>query len=35
LNIGQLLTPFMPSTSRLIIEAVTKNKKPENLFPRI
>ncbi len=33
--IGQLLAPFMPATSRAILEAVAANKKPENLFPRL
>lgn len=33
--IGSALAPFMPATSAKIIEAVTKNKKPENLFPRL
>lgn len=28
------LKPFMPETSRKIIEAVAAHKKPENLFPR-
>ena len=34
-EIGEILQPFMPETSRLIIEAVIKNKKPENLFGRL
>ena len=29
------LEPFMPETSEKIKEAVLKNKKPENLFPRL
>lgn len=29
-----LLEPFMPDTSKKIIEAIMANKKPENLFPR-
>lgn len=33
--IGKMLEPFMPETSHLIQEAVSTNKKPENLFPRI
>jgi|SRR3989344_1488206 len=28
------LEPFMPATSKTIIDAVIANKKPENLFPR-
>ncbi|HET9641308.1 MAG TPA: methionine--tRNA ligase [Candidatus Paceibacterota bacterium] len=34
-EIGQALAPFMPDTSRRILEAVAANKKPENLFPRL
>lgn len=34
-NTGKLLEPFMPETSKKITEAVLKNKKPENLFPRL
>ncbi len=34
-QIGQLLAPFMPTTSDTIKAAVFKNKKPENLFPRL
>jgi methionyl-tRNA synthetase len=33
--IGRLLSPFVPSTSETIKNAVLENKKPENLFPRI
>jgi methionyl-tRNA synthetase len=33
-NVGRMLNPFMPETSRLIKEAVLSNKKPANLFPR-
>ncbi len=33
-EIGKMLEPIMPSTSKSIIEAVLANKKPENLFPR-
>lgn len=29
-----LLEPFLPETSKKIIDAITANKKPENLFPR-
>ncbi|TSC69036.1 MAG: methionyl-tRNA synthetase [Parcubacteria group bacterium Gr01-1014_56] len=32
--IDLLLEPFMPETSKKIIEAIMANKKPENLFPR-
>jgi len=32
--IDLLLEPFMPETSKKIIEAIMSNKKPENLFPR-
>ena len=32
--IDQMLEPFLPSTSKKIIEAIMANKKPENLFPR-
>lgn len=34
-NISDSLAPFMPETSRTIIDAIYKNKKPENLFPRL
>lgn len=34
-TIATLLTPAMPETSRKILEAITANKKPENLFPRL
>ena len=34
-EIAVLLEPFMPDTSKKIIEAIRANKKPENLFPRI
>jgi len=33
--IAKRLEPFMPQTSRIIIDAVKQNKKPENLFPRL
>lgn len=33
--IGAYLAPFMPETSRLILDAVAQNKKPENLFARL
>lgn len=29
------LQPFMPETSKIILEAVKTNKKPDNLFPRL
>lgn len=29
------LQPFMPDTSKTILEAIKANKKPENLFPRL
>ncbi|MBX4195726.1 methionine--tRNA ligase [Candidatus Parcubacteria bacterium] len=34
-RIGRMIRPFMPETSKIIIEATKSNKKPENLFPRI
>jgi methionyl-tRNA synthetase len=34
-KIARLLNPIMPSTSKVIKEAVVVNKKPENLFQRI
>ena len=34
-KIAVLLEPFMPDTSRKIIDAIRNNKKPENLFPRL
>ena len=30
-----LLEPFMPETSKKILDAIKENKKPENLFPRL
>jgi methionyl-tRNA synthetase len=33
--IGFWLQPFMPETSKHILDAVAANKKPENLFPRL
>ncbi len=33
-KIATLLEPFMPETSKKIIEAILANKKPANLFPR-
>jgi len=32
--IDLLLEPFMPETSKKIIEAIMSNRKPQNLFPR-
>ncbi|HVY73156.1 MAG TPA: methionine--tRNA ligase [Candidatus Paceibacterota bacterium] len=32
--IDLMLEPFMPGTSKIIIEAIMANKKPENLFAR-
>ncbi len=32
--VANMLSPFLPDTSRKIIEAIRANKKPENLFPR-
>lgn len=29
------LTPYLPATSAVIVEAVRANKKPDNLFPRL
>lgn len=34
-KIADLLEPFLPKTSKTIKEAVSANKKPENLFPRL
>ncbi len=34
-EIGELIEPFMPETSRIIKEAVLANKKPDNLFGRL
>jgi methionyl-tRNA synthetase len=34
-TIGVLLEPFMPATSKIIVETVLANKKPETMFPRI
>ncbi len=33
--IGHFLKPFMPTTSKIIIDAIDSHKKPENLFPRL
>jgi methionyl-tRNA synthetase len=29
------LIPLMPKTTKIILEAIEQNKKPENLFPRL
>jgi methionyl-tRNA synthetase len=34
-EIAGLLEPIMPATAKMLIDAVTENKKPENLFPRL
>lgn len=34
-EIGEMLAPLMPETSRKILDAIKANKKPENLFPRL
>ena len=34
-EIGRLLNPIMPETSKIVKEAVMENKKPENLFGRL
>ena len=34
-EIGRLLNPIMPETSKVIKQAVLENKKPENLFGRL
>jgi methionyl-tRNA synthetase len=34
-TIATNLQPLMPKTSEIILDALYKNKKPENLFPRI
>ena len=33
-EIARTLAPFMPETSQLILEAISKNKMPDTLFPR-
>jgi methionyl-tRNA synthetase len=35
LSIAIMLEPFMPETSKKIQDSIEKNKKPENLFPRL
>jgi methionyl-tRNA synthetase len=34
-DIAFTVEPFMPETSKKILDAVRTNKKPENLFPRL
>lgn len=34
-EIAESLVHFMPQTSQKILDAITANKKPENLFPRL
>jgi hypothetical protein len=34
-QIARLLNPIMPATNAAIKQAVSENKKPENLFPRL
>ncbi|MDE2079108.1 MAG: methionine--tRNA ligase [Patescibacteria group bacterium] len=34
-KIASSLQPFMPDTSKKILDAIVANKKPENLFPRL
>ncbi|HEY4501120.1 MAG TPA: methionine--tRNA ligase [Candidatus Paceibacterota bacterium] len=34
-KIAELLQPFVPETSEKICRAITENKKPDNLFPRL
>jgi len=34
-GIGYALAPFMPQTSKIIVEAVATNTKPDNLFARL
>jgi methionyl-tRNA synthetase len=34
-RIATLLRPFMPETSKTILNAIHENKKPDNLFPRL
>ncbi|MCA9363732.1 methionine--tRNA ligase [Candidatus Kaiserbacteria bacterium] len=34
-NVGRVLHPIMPTTGKIIKEAVLANKKPENLFGRL
>lgn len=34
-EIGNMLAPFMPDTSKKILDAIRANKKPDSLFPRL
>ncbi len=34
-SIAYYVAPFMPTTSEIILTAITENKKPENLFTRL
>lgn len=34
-HVAYLLTPLMPDTSKIILQAIRENKKPENLFVRL
>ncbi|MDI9325305.1 MAG: methionine--tRNA ligase [Alphaproteobacteria bacterium] len=34
-KLAECLTPIMPETAQKILDTITKNKKPENLFPRV
>ena len=34
-DVSFYLKPFLPDTSTIILDAITKNKKPENLFVRL
>ena len=34
-EIAKALKPFMPDTSKKILDAIQENRKPENLFPRL
>ncbi len=33
--VAEMLVPIMPETSRIILDAIKQNKKPENLFKRL
>lgn len=34
-EIASMLEPFMPNTAKVILDAISENKKPENLFNRL
>jgi len=34
-NIASYLSPFMPDTAQIILDAIAQNKKPDNLFNRL